>query len=249
MTREEKRTADNLNIVSAADLAENSAGRNLTEQELAFCQYFVAIGKKTVAGQLAGLDPRGYNRVLMKKDVKNFIAELQKEKLLNKGLTREGLIDKLIDIVNFDITDIAEIQSKDVLDDKGNVKYTKQEIKYHDLNQIQDKVAVNPITGEQLVDSKGHLIKIKDKSKTGAIKAITPGDCGRPVVQTYDKMEAIKTLAKMTGMMEEKVSVSIMDETERAQRQKSLFDKLNKLAGDSEDKGLSVEEAETNLKL
>lgn len=232
MTYEQQMKADRTDIISRDELDNKSAGKKLTDEAVVFCQYYVSLNmNKLAAAKLANITTAEANIILRSNNAKEFIREIQNEKLETSGMTKGDIIEKLLAIINSDVTDFVDIKKDNVLDENGNIKYIKQEVLLKDLEEMKKTKAINPLTGEDIKDEKGNNIYIKD-NKTQAIKSITPGDYGRPVIQTYDRMEAIKLLAKMTGMMEEKVSVTVMDNREEIQN--DILKKLKSLVDNND---------------
>lgn len=197
------------------DLPENSAGRYLNEKQLKFVQYYAATNNKGLSARLSGyVSVNEACKTLKTRYAQDYINELRKEKMDRLGIDKDYIVKKLVDIVEFDPTDIQEADNNKLDADGNEVGFATlsatgiDEMKYGELCDLD---------GNIIKDADGKSIKIRT-GKTGLIEKIKPSKYGFEI-QLPSKAQALAELSKIGGYYNpDKVDINMSnDKLENAQ--------------------------------
>lgn len=217
-------------------LPADSIGRKLTRKQRAFCRFYVQTRSVKRAALLAGYK-EGYGyQAIWKPNVKAFIAELDRYKLEQMGVNRDTILQDLAAIIKNDVTDFYTVK-RETFTYRANknsepVEYEKDVLHVTPTEDIKWEYVYDDITGEQLLDELGNPLKVRS-DKTRAVKNIKIDEKGHIVYEFYDKLQAMNTFAKMTGI-DGKTQIEINDVSKVEAAKQTLKDKLKDKLGELE---------------
>jgi hypothetical protein len=136
----------------------------LDESELAFVRLFTTHYNITLAAKELGLTPAQARHMRLRPVVAAYIAQVQQEQLVERGLRGDRILDELLAIGLSNIGDYVS------WDDKGEVRFKPSD-------EISERAlaAIGSITSTRTVDVDGNVtytVKLDREAKTAALNTL-----------------------------------------------------------------------------